>query len=99
QDRITTNSSCVKASPTEGSHSSAFRNHVRMSNGTAALVAPPPLARTSRQRRRISGDRIFRAIAYGAAGLILVIAGIFVIALFIPALPAISRFGLGFFAS
>ena len=70
-----------------------------MSKGTAALVAPPPLARTSRQRRRISGDRIFRAIAYGAAGLILVIAGIFVIALFIPALPAISRFGLGFFAS
>ncbi|TME84410.1 MAG: phosphate ABC transporter permease subunit PstC [Chloroflexi bacterium] len=70
-----------------------------MSKGTAALVAPPPLARTSRQRRRISGDRIFRAIAYGAAGLILVIAGIFIIALFIPALPAISRFGLGFFAS
>ncbi len=70
-----------------------------MSKGTAALVAPPPLARTSRPRRRISGDRIFRAIAYGAAGLILVIAGIFVIALFIPALPAITRFGLGFFVS
>ncbi len=70
-----------------------------MSKGTAALVAPPPLAGTSRQRRRISGDRIFRAIAYGAAGLILVIAGIFVIALFIPALPAITRFGLGFFVS
>ena len=70
-----------------------------MSKGTAALVAPPPLARTSRQRRRISGDRIFRAIAYGAAGLIVVIAGIFVIALFIPALPAITRFGLGFFVS
>jgi len=60
-----------------------------MSKGTAALVAP----------RRISGDRIFRAIAYGAAGLIVVIAGIFVIALFIPALPAITRFGLGFFVS
>ena len=70
-----------------------------MSKGTAALVAPPPLAGTSRQRRRISGDRIFRAIAYGAAGLIVVIAGIFVIALFIPALPAITRFGLGFFVS
>jgi len=70
-----------------------------MSKGTAALVAPPPPARTSRQRRRISGDRIFRAIAYGAAGLIVVIAGIFVIALFIPALPAITRFGLGFFVS
>ncbi len=70
-----------------------------MSKGTAALVAPPPLAGTSRQRRRISGDRIFRAIAYGAAGLILVIAGIFIIALFIPALPAITRFGLGFFVS
>ena len=70
-----------------------------MSKGTAALVAPPPLARTSRPRRRISGDRIFRAIAYGTAGLILVIAGIFIIALFIPALPAITRFGLGFFVS
>ncbi len=70
-----------------------------MSKGTAALVAPPPLAGTSRWRRRISGDRIFRAIAYGAAGLIVVIAGIFVIALFFPALPAISRFGLGFFVS
>ena len=70
-----------------------------MSKGTAALVAPPPLAGTSRRRRLISGDRIFEAIAYGAAALILLVAGIFVIALFIPALPAITRFGLGFFVS
>ena len=46
-----------------------------------------------------SGDRIFRAIAYSAAALILLIAVVFVIALFIPALPAITKFGLGFFVS
>jgi phosphate transport system permease protein len=67
--------------------------------GTAERVAPPPLVGTSRQRRLISGDRIFRAIAYGAAALILLIAGVFIIALFIPALPAITKFGLGFFIS
>jgi phosphate transport system permease protein len=70
-----------------------------MSMGTAERVAPPPLVGTSRQRRLISGDRIFRAIAYGAAALILLIAGVFIIALFIPALPAITKFGLGFFIS
>jgi phosphate transport system permease protein len=70
-----------------------------MSKGSAALVAPPPLAGTSHQRRLISGDRVFEAIAYGAAALILLIAIVFVIALFIPALPAITRFGLGFFVS
>lgn len=67
--------------------------------GTAERVAPPPLVGTSRQRRLISGDRIFLAIAYGAAALILLIAGVFIIALFIPALPAITKFGLGFFIS
>src|SRR6202158_38359 len=70
-----------------------------MSQGTAERVAPPPLVGTSRQRRLISGDRIFAAIAYGAAAVILLIAVIFVIALFIPALPAITRFGLAFFVS
>jgi len=70
-----------------------------MSMGTAERVAPPPLVGTSRQRRLISGDRIFLAIAYGAAALILLIAGVFIIALFIPALPAITKFGLGFFIS
>jgi phosphate transport system permease protein len=70
-----------------------------MSQGTAARVAPPPLTGASRQRRLVSGDRIFGAVAYGAAFLILLIAGIFVIALFIPALPAITKFGLGFFTS
>lgn len=70
-----------------------------MSMGTAERVAPPPLVGTSRQRRLISGDRIFRAIAYGAAALILLIAVVFIIALFIPALPAIGKFGLGFFVS
>ncbi|HXM52033.1 MAG TPA: phosphate ABC transporter permease subunit PstC [Candidatus Binatus sp.] len=70
-----------------------------MSMGTAERVAPPPLVGTSRQRRLISGDRIFLAIAYGAAALILLIAGVFIIALFIPALPAITKFGFGFFIS
>src|SRR3989442_688089 len=70
-----------------------------MSKGIAALVAPPPLASTSRQRRLIAGDRVFAVLAYGAAVLILLIAVIFIIALFIPALPAITRFGLGFFVS
>jgi phosphate transport system permease protein len=70
-----------------------------MSMGTAERVAPPPLVGTSRQRRLISGDRVFEVIAYGAAALILLIAGVFIIALFIPALPAITKFGLGFFVS
>jgi len=70
-----------------------------MSKGTAERVAPPPLVATSRQRRLVDGDRVFLAIAYGAAALILLIAGIFIIALFIPALPAITKFGVGFFVS
>ncbi len=70
-----------------------------MSKGTAERVAPPPLVATSRQRRLVDGDRVFLAIAYGAAALILLIAGIFIIALVIPALPAITKFGLGFFVS
>ena len=70
-----------------------------MSKGTAERVAPPPLVGKSRQRRLISGDRVFEVIAYGAAALILLIAVVFIIALFIPALPAITKFGLGFFIS
>jgi len=69
-----------------------------MGQGTAARVAPPPLVVTRRQRR-ISGDGVFRAIAVAAAALILLIAVIFVVALVIPALPAVTRFGLGFFTS
>ena len=68
-----------------------------MRPGTAERVAPSPLVVTGRQRRLISGDQVFRAIAFAAAALVLVIAAIFVIALFIPALPAVTRFGLGFF--
>src|SRR5438046_9445936 len=68
-----------------------------MSQGTAKRVAPTSLLVASRQRRLISGDRLFRAIAYVAAALIIVVVVIFVIALFIPALPAIMKFGLGFF--
>jgi len=70
-----------------------------MSKGTAERVAPPPLVAASRQRRLLTGDRVFEVIAYGAAALILLIAVVFVIALFIPALPAITTFGLGFFIS
>jgi phosphate transport system permease protein len=71
-----------------------------MSRGTTAeRVVPAPLAVTRRQRRLISGDRVFGAIAYGAAALIMMIAVVFVIALVIPALPAVTKFGLGFFTS
>jgi phosphate transport system permease protein len=71
-----------------------------MSRGTAAeRMVPTPLVAASRQRRFASGDRIFRLIAYVAALLIMLIAVIFVIALFVPALPAVTKFGLGFFTS
>src|SRR5438094_4406337 len=70
-----------------------------MGQGTAERVAPTPLVATSRQRRLISADRLFRAIAYSAAALIMLIAAVFIVALFIPALPAITKFGLGFFVS
>jgi len=69
-----------------------------VSQGTAARVAPTLVA-TSRRRPLISGDRLFRAIAYGAAALIMLIAAVFIVALLIPALPAITKFGLGFFVS
>src|SRR5258708_6805171 len=70
-----------------------------MSRGAAGRVVPTPLVATSRQRRFVTGDRAFRVIAYAAALLIILIAAIFVIALVVPALPAITKFGLGFFAS
>jgi len=70
-----------------------------MSRGTAERVVPTPLVAASHQRRFVLGDRIFRAMAYAAALLVMVIAVIFLIALVIPALPAITRFGLGFFAT
>jgi phosphate transport system permease protein len=62
-------------------------------------MVPTPLVAASRQRRFALGDRIFRVIAYVAALLIMLIAAIFVIALFVPALPAVTKFGLGFFTS
>ena len=67
-----------------------------MSQGTAERLGPPPLVASRSQRRVVSGDQIFQGLAVAAAGVILVIATIFVIALFIPALPAITKFGLGF---
>src|SRR2546427_9564136 len=70
-----------------------------MSRGTAERMVPTPLAAASHQRPLVSGDRVFRVIAYGAAALIMLIAVTFIIALFIPALPAITKFGLGFFTS
>jgi len=68
-----------------------------MSRGTAVeQVVPAPLAVLVRQRRFFDGDRIFLGIAIGSAALILLVAVIFLIALFIPALPSIRKFGLGF---
>src|ERR1700680_1465218 len=71
-----------------------------MSRGTAAeRVVPAPLVASRRQRRLFDPDRVFRGLVLGAAVMILVIALIFLIALFIPALPAIVRFGPGFITS
>src|SRR2546421_3989653 len=71
-----------------------------MTRGTAAeRVVPAPLVASSRQRRLLAGDRIFQGLALASAMLILLIALIFMVALFLPALPAIRRFGLGFFVT
>jgi len=71
-----------------------------MRRGTAAeRVVPAPLVASSRQRRLLAGDRIFQGLALASAMLILLIALIFMVALFLPALPAIRRFGLGFFVT
>ena len=71
-----------------------------MSRGTAAeRVVPAPLLARGQQRRLNAGDRVFRMLAYGAAFVVFLIAGIFLLALFVPALPAITRFGFGFFVS
>ena len=71
-----------------------------MRHGTAAeRVVPAPLVASSRQRRLLAGDRIFQGLALASAMLILLIALIFMVALFLPALPAIRRFGLGFFVT
>ena len=71
-----------------------------MRHGTAAeRVVPAPLVASSRQRRLLAGDRIFQGLALASAILILLIAAIFMVALFLPALPAIRRFGLGFFVT
>ena len=71
-----------------------------MRRGTAAeRVIPAPLVASSRQRRLLAGDRIFQGLALASAILILLIAAIFMVALFLPALPAIRRFGLGFFVT
>jgi phosphate transport system permease protein len=69
-----------------------------MSRGTAERVVPAPLV-VSHRRRVNSGDRLFRALAYAAAGLVLLIALIFVLAPFVPALPSVTRFGLDFVVS
>ncbi len=69
-----------------------------MSLGTAEQVAPSPLV-NGRRRRFVDGDAIFRGLAYAAAGVIMLIAVIFLVTLFIPALPSIRAFGLGFLAS
>jgi phosphate transport system permease protein len=71
-----------------------------MRRGTAAeRVVPAPLVGSARQRRFLDGDRIFEGLALASAALILLIAVIFLVALVIPALPAIRQFGLGFFVT
>jgi phosphate transport system permease protein len=58
------------------------------------MISAPLVVR--RRRRSQLGDRLFGVLAYGAGALVLLIAAIFLLALVIPALPSISRFGLGF---
>src|ERR1700704_2826379 len=71
-----------------------------MSRGTATeRVVPTPLVVSSRQRRLVAGDRVFEGLAVGAGIVILMIAAVFVLSLFFPALPAITRFGFGFLTS
>lgn len=70
-----------------------------MSLGTAPQVAPSPLVGTSRQRRLVDGDGIFRGLAFGAAAVIIVIAAVFLFTLVVPALPSIRAFGFGFLIS
>lgn len=59
-----------------------------------AAVQPPLALR--RRRRLFEGDRIFAGLAYVAAAMVIVVAAGFLIALLIPALPAIRQFGFGF---
>ena len=67
-----------------------------MSSPAAVLEAPPRLL--GRRRRWLAGDSLFRLLA-GLSGLfLLVVAGVFVIALAVPAVPALVRFGPGFLA-
>jgi phosphate transport system permease protein len=60
------------------------------------MVVPAPPAAVTRRRRLQRGDRVFRGLAYGSAFVVFLIAFIFLLALFLPALPAITRFGPGF---
>lgn len=60
------------------------------------MVVPAPPAGTSRQRRLNTEDRVFRALAYASAFVVFLVALIFLLSLFLPALPSISRSGLGF---
>ena len=64
-----------------------------------ARVSPSPLVTTGRRRRLIGGDALFRGLAFGAAGVIVLIALVFVMTLFVPALPSIRAFGLAFIGS
>jgi phosphate transport system permease protein len=67
-----------------------------MSRAAVDSVVPAPLVSLTHQRRFFTGDRVFYGLAVATALIILLIAAIFVVALVIPALPAIFRFGPGF---
>jgi phosphate transport system permease protein len=67
-----------------------------VSASTAEHVVPaPPLLFRSR-RRRLDGDRVFIGLATAAGLGVFVIAAAFLVALLIPAWPAVTQFGLGF---
>ena len=67
-----------------------------MSQATAEPQVRAPLVTPGHRRRFNRGDAVFRGLAVASAMVALAIAAVFLVALFIPALPSIGRYGVGF---
>ena len=66
---------------------------------STALTRAPSGSLIASRRSVFDGDRLFRGLARASAVLLLLIAGVFLVALYIPARPALEHFGLGFVVS